>query len=100
LSDEPTITRDEKIAFLKHMFPERRYNYEMLAREFKKSKQTIEYWVATYEIPTVKFVGSPLIEQASLIEWLLRMDCKNCNEEKLQGLEFVIAELKKVHKKR
>ena len=98
MSDE--ITREEKVAFLKHMFPERMYNFGELAKIFKRSSRTIEYWVMIYEVPTVKWVGSPVVTQDSLISWLIKADSKNCKEEKNQGIQFVLEELKKDCKKR
>lgn len=90
MSDE--ITTDEKIAFLKHLFPEKMYTVAELAKMFKRTKRTIEYWMAIYEIPSLKVTGSPMILQESLIEWLLRTES---NEEKNCGLEFILADMKK-----
>jgi hypothetical protein len=92
------ITRDEKISFLKRLFPDKMYSLDGLARFFKVHNRTVRYWVEVYEVPTVKFTGSPMIMQESLIEFLLRVDDKNKCDERNVGLDCVIADIKKLAK--
>ena len=97
MSDQ--ITLDEKVAFLKQMFPDKMYSVDGLAKYFQVHKNTVRYWIEVYEIPTIKLTGSPMILQGSLIQFLLRVDTKNRCEEKNVGIEFVIAEIKKISKR-
>jgi hypothetical protein len=92
----PEITLDEKVAFLKHLFPKKAYTFGELAEFFHCSKSNIKYWVAIYEVPTMRVTGSPVIIQGNLFNMLLRADKKHRNEELLTGLDFVLDDLKKM----
>jgi hypothetical protein len=92
VSDE--ITRKEKIEFLKHMFPNEKYSLDQIATWMGCERKSVYYWLEMYEVPTIKFNGSPFVMQWSFIAGLLRADKKNRKEDKLQGIEFVIADLK------
>lgn len=86
----PEVTHDQKVSFLKHLFPDKMYSFKQIAKTLDCSVHTVEYWVMIWEVPTLKIVGTPRIIQANLVNMFLRADKKNHNEDRLVGLEFVI----------
>lgn len=90
----PEITHDEKVRFLKHLFPNPFYSYRELATIFNRNVRTISYWVLKYEVPTFKMTGSPFIIQANLINMLLKADKKTTDENNNIGLEYCIVDIK------
>ncbi len=97
MSDE--ITREEKIAFLKHLFPEPTYSVEWLAGFFKKHKNTIRYQIEIHEVPTIKPFGSPLVLQEELIQWMLEKDEKEKCDYRNIGIAAVLERRKKLSKR-
>lgn len=97
MSDEIKDTM-EKIKYLKKLFPKDKYSINEIAvwmgGEKKLTRNGVFYWLELFEVPTVKFNGSPFVMQESFIAGLLRADKKNRKEDKLQGIGFVIADLK------
>ncbi|MFA5379573.1 MAG: hypothetical protein WC455_27695 [Dehalococcoidia bacterium] len=91
----PEITHDEKVEFLKHLFPKTRYSFDELADWFECSKSNIKYWVEIYGVPTLKVTGSPFILQDNLVNMFLTADRKNRDTERLVGLEFVLEDMRK-----
>jgi hypothetical protein len=97
----PEITLDEKVAFLKHLFPKRIYNMLDIAKVFghrdkrgRTATDQVSYWFLVYSVPTFKITGTPYVTQENLINMILKADKKKGNPDRLCGLEFIIEDMK------
>jgi hypothetical protein len=97
----PEITLDEKIAFLKHLFPKPIYNMLDIAKVFghrdkrgRTATDQVSYWFLVYSVPTFKITGTPYVTQENLINMILKADKKKGNPDRLCGLEFIIEDMK------
>lgn len=83
----------EVINFLKKKFPKNWYSIKELQSEFGVSRDTIYYWIEKFEVPTFKINNSPFVVRENLINFLLRSNRENYNEDRLVGFEFVLADI-------
>ena len=101
MTDRAEITHDDKVRFIKHLFPKPMYSYRELAAMFNRNVRTISYWVFKYEVPTIKLTGSPMILQENLVNMLLKADAKKTDEVSSIGIEFCIKDaLALAHKRK
>lgn len=96
MSDE--ITLDEKISFLKHLFPEDIYTIPMIAAVLRVHPNTVRYWLEVYEVPMFRVTATPKIMQDSVVDMMLKIDAKTKCDDRLIGLDSVIASIKKFPK--
>lgn len=77
---------EEKIKYLKNLFPKKMYSIPELMMEFSVSRDTVYYWLEKFETGTIQITATPFIPRDSLIIMILKAE----NQKKFKGITAAV----------